>query len=93
MHSASGLLIGTVSPMKLETLPLLRLDSSRCQWNLDSGFLELQSPKLRIPDSTSKIFPKYGIPIPLHGATFEYMHVAAAYIDPHCSAANLTQLY
>ena len=37
-HSASGLLIGTVSPMKLETLPLLRLDSSRCQWNLDSGF-------------------------------------------------------
>ena len=51
------------------------------------------SPKLRISDSTSKIFLDSGIPIPLHGATVEYMHVAAAYIDPHCSAANLTQLY
>ena len=41
VHSASGLLIGTVSPLKLETLSLLRLDSSRCQWNLDSGFQSL----------------------------------------------------
>ena len=54
------------------------LDSSRCQWNLDSGFQSLvgfqipwtvfRIPKARILDSTSKNFPHSGIGIPLHGA-------------------------
>ena len=51
------------------------LDSSICQWNLDSGFQSLvgfripwavvQIPKPRIPDSMSKNFPDCGIRIPL----------------------------
>ena len=46
------------------------LDSSPCQWNVDSRFLSLvgfripravfRIPKLRIPDTTSKIFPDSG---------------------------------
>ena len=40
------------------------LDSSLCQWNLDSGFQSLvgfQIPNSRISDSTSKIFPNAGL--------------------------------
>ena len=57
------------------------LDSSLCQWNLDSGLVQslkwfripwaiFRTPKPRIPDSTSKNFPNSGIPILLHEATF-----------------------
>ena len=50
------------------------LDSSLCQWNLDSWFHSvvriqravLPIPKPRIPDSTSKNFPDSGIQICLH---------------------------
>ena len=54
------------------------LDSSICQWNLDSGFQSLvgfrnpwavfRIPKPRIPESISKIFPDSGIRSPLYGA-------------------------
>ena len=40
------------------------LDSSLCQWNLDSGFQSLvgfQIPNSGISDSTSKIFPNAGL--------------------------------
>ena len=50
------------------------LDSSLCQWNLDSGFQSLMSsritgvvfriPKSRIPDSNSKISLDYGFHMP-----------------------------
>ena len=57
------------------------LDSSLCQWNLDSRFHSvvriqraiLSIPKPRIPDSTSKNFPDSGIQIPLHlGVTITF---------------------
>ena len=57
------------------------LDSSLCQWNLDSRFHSvvriqraiLPIPKPRIPDSTSKNFPDSGIQIPLHlGVTINF---------------------
>ena len=57
------------------------LDSSLCQWNLDSWFHSvvriqgavLPIPKPRIPDSTSKNFPDYGIQISLHlGVTITF---------------------
>ena len=57
------------------------LDSSLCQWNLDSRLHSvvriqraiLPIPKPRIPDSTSKNFPDSGIQIPLHlGVTINF---------------------
>ena len=57
------------------------LDSSLCQWNLDSWFHSvvrfqravLPIPKPRIPDSTSKNFPDSGIQISLHlGVTITF---------------------
>ena len=63
------------------------LDSSFCLWNLDSGFQSLMGfriPKLRIPDSKSKIlsasgfhkqkFP--GIWIPLYGANSSVLPIS-----------------
>ena len=56
------------------------VDSSLCEWNLDSEFQSFvgfriprtvfRIPKPRIPDSTSKIFPDSGIRIPFHGAIY-----------------------
>ena len=49
------------------------LDSSLCQWNLDTGFQSLVGfrnsliPKPRIPNSTSKNFTDSCFLIPLHG--------------------------
>ena len=57
------------------------LDSSLCQWNLDSWFHSvvrfqravLPIPEPRIPASTSKNFPDSGIQIPLHlGVTITF---------------------
>ena len=57
------------------------LDSSLCQWNLDSWFHSvvriqravLPIPKPSIQDSTSKNFPDSGIQIPLHlGVTITF---------------------
>ena len=58
------------------------LDSSLCQWNLDSGFQSmvrfwvpravLQFPTRRIPDSKRKNFPDVGIRISLYGANIMY---------------------
>ena len=63
------------------------MDSSLCQWNLDSGFQSLvgfrtpwavfRIPKPRISDSTNKNLLDSRIRIPLHGAT------------PHCFETTL----
>ena len=58
---------------------------SNLQW--DSGFLELQIPKPRIPDSLlSKIFPASGIRIPLHRASFEYTAISRKVVGKNVNA-------
>ena len=68
------------------------LDSSLCQWNLDSEFQSLVEfripwavfwiPKPRIPDSTSKNFTDSGMGNLLYGAMKDVLLVSQKNLNP-----------
>ena len=82
------------------------LDSSLCQWNLDSGFQSLvgfrtpwpvsRIPKPRISDSTNKNLPDSRIRIPLHGATphcFETALQSGGHMNPDKKICDLRNVW